>query len=166
MVLGGWFVKAAKYQSSSTSVNNAGMFITCNKLPSFGDETENVNKRLSVFHTKAIAQPVMEAPRWIEKHAMDCLVWMINLINRNKKMLYQNERFYEREYDDFLPEEEKKQVAELEKVATIDIDEINIDPLPRSEPGPFHAEAGPSHEPKEDFEPEYPSWILRQRLEG
>lgn len=135
--------------------------MTCNKLPSFGDETENVRKRLAIFHTKEIRNPVYDAPDWIENHAMDCLVWMINLINNNKQLLYREERFYEREYDDFVPDDKDNKLEELSKLKNVDIDEIQIDPIPQAESVPSVEEPV-----KKDFQPDYPSWMLRLRKQG
>ena len=138
------------------------MFITCNHLPTFGDETENVYKRLSVYHTKAIRNPVLDAPKWIEENAMDCLVWLINTINRNKNLLFKNERFYEREHDDFIMVKEKSETLELEKLFHVNIDDISIDPVPTSSVADC---AGPSGI-QDEYDATVPEWIRRLRKRG
>ena len=59
---------------------------------------------------------------------MDCLIWMIIEINRNIKYVLQQERFYEKSFNevtkkcknrDFLPEE-------LGKLGSICVDEVHI----------------------------------------
>ena len=109
--------------------------MTCNKLPDFGDEQVNVDKRLAVFHTKSLREPVVAAPRWIEENAMDCLVWVLNQLNNSKHMIRKSEQFYERELDDFVNEDIKlnKTVEdELEKVRKANVSRIEIDPTPVS----------------------------------
>ena len=151
-----------KYRGSKISQNNAGMYITCNSLPTFGKETENVEKRLAVFHTKAIQNPVSDAPQWIEDNAMDCLVWIINTINRSKNLLYKEERFYEREHDDFIVTKENQESIELNKVATVCIADINIDP---AFPVPQENVPGPSALPQQ-YEETIPRWLTRLKTKG
>ena len=77
-------------------------------------------RRLEVFETTALQQKDPEAPVWMEKNAMNCLVWMVNEINRNVELLDNADRFYERESTDFVqlqeeccvPESEKKKICE------------------------------------------------------
>ena len=157
------FVQTEKFQGSKLAENKAGIYITCNKLPDFWDETENVEKRLAIFHTREIANQVAEAPKWIENNAMDCLVWIINTINNNKKLLYKSERFYEREYDDFAPiEENEAEITELQKLVTVNVDNISIEPV---FPAPQENVPGPSGL-QQQYEDKIPRWIERLKTKG
>ena len=79
----------------------------------------------------------------------------------NKQLLYWEERFYEREYDDFVPDDKDNKLEELSKLKNVDIDEIQIDPIPQAESVPSVEEPV-----KKDFQPDYPSWMLRLRKQG
>lgn len=95
LLQGGYFAQSVKHQSPQMQEMNAGVFITCNNVPSFGDEQENVDRRLAIFHTRPLQNKCTEAPQWMKQHAMDCLIWMVNVINSNEKQLESDERFYE-----------------------------------------------------------------------
>ena len=100
LIQGGWFIQSVKYQTGKSISNNAGIYLTCNSLPDFGDDQQHILKRLAVFETKSLENPALEAPQWIEDHAMECLVWLINEINRNSEHLQVEERFYEKKHDE------------------------------------------------------------------
>ena len=126
---GGWMVKSVKHQDVQTFDNKAGIYLTCNELPDFGVEQPNVDRRIFVFHTTELPEPKYEAPQWIEDNPMECLIWIINKINRNIKYVPQQERFYEKPFNEvtkkcknwnFPPEE-------LEKLISICVDEVHID---------------------------------------
>ena len=124
----GWMVKSVKYQDAQTFDNKAGIYLICNELPDFGVEQPNVDRRISVFHTTELPEQKREAPQWIEDNPMECLIWMINEINRNIKYVSPQERFYENPFNkvsrkcknrDFPPEE-------LDKLISICVDEVHI----------------------------------------
>ena len=124
----GWMVKSVKYQDAQTFDNKAGIYLICNELPDFGVEQPNVDRRISVFYTTELPERKSEAPRWIEDNPTECLIWMINEINRNIKYVSQQERFYEKPFNEvtekfkngnFPPEE-------LERLRCICVDEVHI----------------------------------------
>ena len=97
---GGWVVKSVRHHYSQMSDNKAGIYRTCNKLQNFGVEQSNNNRRTSMFHTTELLVPKSEAPQWIEDSQMKCLSWMISEINRNIKYVPQQERFYEKPFNE------------------------------------------------------------------
>ena len=126
---GGWMVKAVKNRNPEKVNNQAGMYLTCNVLPNFGDEQCNVDRRISVFHTKELKEPNIHAPRWIENHPMECLVWIISEINRNLKYVSQQERFYETPYDEeiIIKKISSFPIQEFERMCKTSIRNVNID---------------------------------------
>ena len=79
-----------------------------------------------MFHTAELPEPKSEAPKWIEDNLMACLIWMINEINRNIKYVSEQERLYEKPFNevtkkcknrDFSPEE-------LDKMRSICVDKV------------------------------------------
>ena len=99
LLQGGLFAQAIKHKAPKVLTNNAGIYITYNVLPDFGDDQQNVNCRLATFRTTSLAQKHLEAPQWMQDHAMECVVWMANHINSNVNELPKEERFYEMEWD-------------------------------------------------------------------
>ena len=97
LLQGGFFAQAIKHQSARLQNNQAGVYITCNLLPNFGAEQENVERRLAIYHTKSLQEKHPEAPQWMEENAMECVVWIANLLNRNENLIPEEERFYELE---------------------------------------------------------------------
>ena len=125
----GWMVKSVKHQDAQTFDNKAGIYLTCNELPDFGVEQPNVDRRISVFHTTELPEPKCEAPQWIEDNPMECLIWMINEINRNVKYVPQQERFYEKPFNEVTKKCKNRNFPpeELEKLRSICVDEVHID---------------------------------------
>ena len=74
---------------------NSGVFMTCNRLPDFGEEQENIRRRLAIYETRALVSASPEAPEWMRRNDMGCLTWAINQINSHTNLLDLEERFYE-----------------------------------------------------------------------
>ncbi|XP_066921462.1 uncharacterized protein [Clytia hemisphaerica] len=70
----------------------AGVYITCNEVPDYGNEQENVQLRLYICRTKKLKRTCLDAPRW-------SLLWLALFINQNIEHVEPEERFYERPKD-------------------------------------------------------------------
>ena len=81
---------------------DASIYITCNQLPIYGAEQENVMRRLEIFETVSLVNKSLEAPAWIEEHAFEILVWIAMVINGNIGMIPNSERFFEKPIEQFL----------------------------------------------------------------
>jgi len=111
---GGRMLQSVKYQNAQALEMDKGVFTTCNLIPDFGPEQQNVMNRLALFQTIALAEMDPNAPKWIRDNAMQCLVWIANQINTFVNLLPLEERFYEKHADehvhiidnDVLPAEE------------------------------------------------------------
>ena len=103
-------------------------FKTCNELPDFGVEQPNVDHRISAFHATELPESKSEAPQWIENNPMECLIWMINEINRNIKWVSQQEIFYEKPFNEVTRKCKNRSFPseELEKLRSICVDEVHI----------------------------------------
>ena len=95
LLQGGPFAQSIKFLSPKMQDMQAGVYITCNKIPDYGDEQPNIERRLYICHTKELQQKLNDAPQWIENNAMRCLLWMANFINSNIRLIEKEERFYE-----------------------------------------------------------------------
>ena len=81
-----------------------------------------------MFHTTELPEQKREAPQWIEDNPMECLIWMINEINRNIKYVSQEERFYEKPFNE-VPKKCKNRnfsPEELEKLRCICVDDAHV----------------------------------------
>ena len=154
---GGSFPQAIKNQTGRSTINNAGMLLTCNHRPSYGLEQVNIDRRVSYFETKALPSPDPEAPTWIKDIAMECFMYTINEINANIHLVDADERFYE------LPThikakcsiESSKTCFETDKLMAITFEDLHSPNVSAME--------GTSEEDKEE---NMPSWIGRCRPKG
>ena len=92
---GGYFPQAIKHSTPKMQDMNAGVYMTCNKLPDYGEEQQNIERRLYICETTQLRDKAPEAPRWIRENAMRCIVWMANVINSNLNEIEIEESFYE-----------------------------------------------------------------------
>lgn len=127
------FTVAAKYQQPKIIENKAGIYITCNNLPQFDDEQENVERRLAIYPTKSLSHKSMEAPKWMEDNAMQCLAWMANELNRNVDLIESDERFYEKTYTEVITPDivlaiPPSEMAKLQSVSSFDLAPVEIRP--------------------------------------
>ena len=80
--------------SAATSMK-CGIYLTCNNMPDFGEEHENVLNRLDVYETTALPKKEVIAANWIEQHAAQCLLWVVNQINENIHFLNDEDLYYQ-----------------------------------------------------------------------
>ena len=118
LLQGGSFPQSIKHATPRIQKMNAGVYMTCNILPSFGNEDDNVKRRLSIFKTKALEVKHVEAPKWMLDNAFTCVVWMINVINSNVRWVDPEERFYELAFN--TPGNAKPE----KRVSAVDLDRI------------------------------------------
>ena len=125
---GGWMAKSVKHQDAQKFDNKVGIFLTCNELPHLGVEQPNIEGLISLFHTTELPELKCEAPQWIQDNTMECLIWMINEINRHIKYVPQQERFYEKHFNEVTKNRKNRNFPpeELEKLRCICADEVHI----------------------------------------
>ena len=92
---GGWMVTAVKHGVPRTVLNNSPYYITTNHVPDFGDEDENVRRRIDIFTTESLPRPRPGINRWLYDHAMDCIAWIADEINGNRDVISDTELWYE-----------------------------------------------------------------------
>lgn len=92
---GGWMVTAVKHSNPRCLVNNSPFYITTNEVPNFGKEDENVKRRVVIFQTKSLPATVAGVDKWIYDHAMDCIAWIAEEINKNVHLVDKEELWYE-----------------------------------------------------------------------
>ncbi|XP_066932805.1 uncharacterized protein [Clytia hemisphaerica] len=64
------------------------------RCPKFGKEQEAVERRLAMFHTRPLENIDPSAPSWIKSNAMNCLTYLVNLINSNLDVLDEDDLSY------------------------------------------------------------------------
>ena len=60
-----------------------GIYIACNQLPDYGKEQDNVMRKLYVFHTRSLVEKNFEALAWMEKNALNVLLWIVKELSQN-----------------------------------------------------------------------------------
>ena len=73
---GGLIVKSIKHQTGKCIINNSPFYITTNDVPNFGNEDENVKRRIITFETKSLPETRLGIDQWLRKNAIDCIVWI------------------------------------------------------------------------------------------
>ena len=67
LLQGGWTTQSVKFGKGRNLNNKAGMYLTCNNLPDFGDDQEHINKRIETFQATPHPALEAEAAEWMEK---------------------------------------------------------------------------------------------------
>ncbi len=92
---GGYLVKAVKHGKPVNFENKAPFFITTNEMPYFGTEDENVRRRVAIFKTKALRNCISNVDRWLRENAMECVAWIAEEIERERRHISKKELWYE-----------------------------------------------------------------------
>ena len=108
---------------------NAGVFITCNHIPDFGVEQDNVERRLAIFHLTELPNQFEGAPQWLFDHSMEILHWIVNTLNANQHLIEPDERFYELPYN-----ERSKLSLEPDRISKIELETIKNCSIKEPEP--------------------------------
>ena len=96
---GGWMVTAVKHGVPQTVLNNSPYYITANEVPDFGDDDENVPRRIQIFNTKSLPYTERGIDKWLHDNAMDCIVWIADQINKYRRFIPKEELWYETNND-------------------------------------------------------------------
>ena len=76
-------------------MNNSPFYITTNEVPDFGDDDDNVKRRIAIFETTTLPTTIKGADKWIYDNAMDCLVWLANEVSSLRTHIDADELWYE-----------------------------------------------------------------------
>ncbi|XP_066918164.1 uncharacterized protein [Clytia hemisphaerica] len=92
----GRFPQAVKFKTPRMQTMQAGVFLTCNEKPKFDTQCdqESVERRLAIFETRALSTLDPAAPGWIKDNAMNCLTYIMNLVNNNIEMIDKDDLSY------------------------------------------------------------------------
>ena len=99
---GGWMITAVTHAQPRRVMNNSPYYITTNHVPDFGDENDNVQRRIQVFTTTSLPLTTPNADQWIYDNAMDCIVWMTEELERHHHHIANNELWYEQNVSETL----------------------------------------------------------------
>ena len=92
----GYMVSAVKHGKPKILDNRCPFYITTNEVPYFGNDKENVQRRICVFETKLLESCLTNVDRWIWDNPVDCSVWIAQEIEENIELVDVDERRYER----------------------------------------------------------------------
>ena len=93
---GGWMVTSIKHGLPKCVNNNSPFYISTNNVPDFGEEDDNVKRRIRVFNTSSLPNTTPGIDSWIHDHAMDCIVWVAKEIDEHRDMIPHDELWHER----------------------------------------------------------------------
>ena len=92
---GGWIVTAAKQGEPRQVLNNSPYYITSNNIPDFGDEHDNVGRRIQIFRTKSLPSTTTGMDKWVYDNAMHCIAWIADELAQNHQHIASEELWYE-----------------------------------------------------------------------
>ena len=75
--------------------NRCPFYVTINEVPYFGNDEENVQRRIRVFKTKSLESCSTNVDRWIRDNPIDCIVWIAQEIEENIELVDVDKRWYE-----------------------------------------------------------------------
>ena len=93
---GGWMVTSIKHALPKCVNNNNPFYISTNNVPDFGEEDDNVKRRIRVFNTSSLPNTIPGIDSWIHDNAMDCIVWVTKEIDQHRDMIPTDELWHER----------------------------------------------------------------------
>lgn len=129
LLQGGAFPQSVKHQTPRMQSMKAGVFITCNVMPDFGDEQRNVERRLAIYETTQLSNKSVDAPEWMRKNCMSCLAWMVKFLTLHEGLIPSDERFYELPVDvksSSSQAEDRIPNSELDQIMSCNINDIVV----------------------------------------
>ena len=92
---GGWMVTAIKHGEPRQVLNNSPYYITSNNVPDFGDQDQNVARRIQIFTTKSLPSTTTGMDKWIYDNAMHCIAWIAQELLEHHQHIASEELWYE-----------------------------------------------------------------------
>ena len=86
-----------------------GFYITCNQLPDYGGEQENVMRRLHVLNTRSWKN--VETPAWMEENAFTVLLWIVKQLSENGNVIDKEDWFFYRYVNERVPITVKRNIC-------------------------------------------------------
>ncbi|XP_066932606.1 uncharacterized protein [Clytia hemisphaerica] len=111
---GGNLTISRKFSTPELIQNNAGIYITCNKLPNYGSDQEDVDERFDIYKMQRLPSKNTNVTDWMSKYAFNVLLWIVKEIKENLRPIHQPEMFFLRDNNDFIPRKITKPVSNEE----------------------------------------------------
>ena len=80
-------ISAVKHGKPKILDNICPFYITTNEVTYFGNDEENVKRRIRVFKIKLLESCLTNVDRWIRDNPMDCIVWIAQVIEENIELV-------------------------------------------------------------------------------
>ena len=97
---GGYFSQVVKNKAPRRTKMSGGIYITAQRLLKFGVDERSVKCRIKEFYTKQLPVKDKSSPAWILKHAFECIMWMVGMLQEHRDLIDPSEVFYERGVDE------------------------------------------------------------------
>ena len=95
LLQGEWMVTSVNHGVPRQVNNNSPFYITTNHVPDFGNEDENVKRRIAIFNTTSLPEAISGIDRWIYDNAMHCIAWVAEEIRRHQNLISEDEIWFE-----------------------------------------------------------------------
>ncbi|XP_066925365.1 uncharacterized protein [Clytia hemisphaerica] len=102
LLQGGPITVPRKHEEPEIVDNQAGIFVTCNAKPNYGDDQRNVEDRLNYMDTVPLAVTDTSAPEWILDHSFEILLWMVDQMKKYNCYVARKELFFVRDVTDYV----------------------------------------------------------------
>ena len=138
---GGYSAHDVKYQRAKSFINRCPMLITSQRRLNFGPADQPaMDRRLSTYQFKSLANPTKRASSWLKKHPMECLIWATEKAQEARHRESEEEDESETDEERALYEDGTLQQSEKEALQALSLDEAPIE------------ESAPAAAEGEDFE--------------
>ena len=132
---GGYTAHDIKFQTAKPFMNRCPMLITAQRKLHFGATHQPaMDRRLRTYHFKSLPNPKKRAAAWLQKHAMECVVWAAKKANdcegdteNEEDDTHSDEEHTLEGLDGTLKEDEKEAIRSLslsspllQKIAVVD----------------------------------------------
>ena len=138
---GGWMVTSVKHGLPRCLMNHSPFYITTNTLPDFGDENDNVRRRIQVFETSSLPNVISGIDSWIYDHAMDCVAWAAQEIENHHDLVSKEELWYESDVTSVVTSQSGEALwkrNEVRNITMADLEPLNPTNVPQVSEDTIH----------------------------
>ena len=124
---GGYSAHDVKYQRAKSFINRCPMLITSQRRLNFGPSDQPaMDRRLSTYQFKNLANPTKRASTWLKKHPMECLIWATEKAQEERHREPEEEDESETDEERAFYEDGTLQQSDKEALQALSLDEALI----------------------------------------
>lgn len=117
-----------KYQRAKSFINWFPMLITSQRRLNFGPSDQpTMDRRLSTYQFKSLANPTKRVSTWLKKHPMECLIWVTGKAQEAQHQESEEEDESETDEERASYKDDTLQHSEKEALQALSLDEALIE---------------------------------------